>query len=75
MKYEGKLLGVDVYSDPECPYGKIYFIEGKIILPPGLIFSKSVKYKIKNLIKVTNSTIKGAKHGKVRGRRKTTDSC
>lgn len=50
MKYEGKFHSIDVYSDPECPPGKIYFIEGKLKIPPGTILSQ-ITTQIEELIK------------------------
>ena len=51
MKYEGKFMGVDVYSDPECPLNKIYFIEGKIKMPPGMDITEELSALIEDMIK------------------------
>jgi hypothetical protein len=50
MKYEGKFRGISVYSDPECPPGKIYFISEKLTIPPGVKFDNELERLIEKMI-------------------------
>lgn len=52
MKYEGKFAGVDVYSDKDCPPGRIYFINGKIQVHPRThLATEELKRQIRKMIR------------------------